>query len=300
MIDTERLRAFHAVAAEKSFSKAAEKLFRTQPAISQAIRLLERDLGERLFLRLGRTTELTEAGRILLERATEAFETLAQARAHIEALSGLRKGTLTLSASDTTSCYVLPPVLGAFRRQYPGIEVRVRNCPSPIAAAQVAAREADIGVVTLPIDHPKLAAETLTAREDVAICAAKHPLAKRKRATLHDLAEYPLLLLDKGANTRAFIDRQFEASGLRPVIAMELGSIEVIKRLVELDFGVSIVPRIAVRDEIKRKTLHALRIFKKDESRLLGVVYPQKGIMSPAAQVFVKMLKQRLTLRPRL
>lgn len=288
----ERLIAFRAVAAEKSFSRAAAKVFKTQPAVSQAVRLLEDELGEKLFLRLGRTVELTQAGRILLEHVDDALGSLGEARTRIQALKELREGELTIATSDTTACYLLPPVLSDFRRRYPRIEVTVLNRVSSVAAAKVAAHEADIGIVTLPVSAPKLTSEPLLPREDVGICAPDHALTRRKkRVMLRELVEHPLLLLDRGSSTRAFIDGLIERTGRTPKVAMELGSIEVVKKLVELDFGVSIVPRIAIQDEVHRGTLVALPLFRKADCRTIGIVYPGQGARSLAAQVFVKLLR---------
>jgi len=294
-METERLRTFLAVAREKNFTRAAEKLYRTQPAVSQSIRLLEEDLGEPLFLRLGRSAILTEAGQILREHATQAFDALDQGRIRIEALKELREGGLSVSASDTTSCYVLPNILKQFRNRYPGVELRIRNRPSPDAARQVADRETDIGIVTLPVDHPKLTTETIISREDVAICAPGHPLAGRSQATFADLLAHPLLLLDRGSNTRRFIDGKLAETGLVPDVAMELGSIEVIKKMVEMDFGVSIVPRIAVLREVRRRALEAMHIFGRDECRRLGFIYPSHGTPTLAARVFMKMMRESLS-----
>ncbi len=294
-MDTERLNAFLAVVSEKNFSRAAEKLFRTQPAVSQSIALLEEEIGERLFLRTGRTTVLTQAGQILLEHVTKAFHVLEQGQIRIEALKELREGELTISASDTTSCYILPKVLYEFRDQYPDVEIRIMNRPSPEAVKQVVARETDLGIVTLPVEHPKLVSETLIIREDVGICAPSHPLSGRKRINFSNFLSYPLLLLDRGSNTRSFIDRQILTMDLKPDITMELGSIEVIKKLVQMNFGVSIVPSIAIQDEIQMGRLCAIRIFKKDECRRLGVIYPAKSILPLAARVFIKMLRERIS-----
>jgi DNA-binding transcriptional LysR family regulator len=285
---------FRAVAQEKSFSRGARTVFRTQPAVSQAVKLLEREVGAKLFLRQGRTIELTQAGRILLEHVNEAFDSLERAQARIEALKELRSGTLKIAASDTTACHVLPGTLEPFRRAYPGVEIDISNRPSPVAAQQVVDHQADLAVVTLPIDHPKLTSEPLIVREDVAVCAPDHPLAKRRRISLAQLAVHPLLLLDRGSNTRGFIDAQFQTAGLSPTIAMELGSIEVICRLVQLDFGVSIVPRIAVEDAVKEGKLHSIRVFEKAQCRTLGIVYPATGIANLAAQVFARMLREDL------
>lgn len=290
-MDTDRLAAFRAVAQEKSFSRAADKLYKTQPAISHAIRGLEEELGERLFLRQGRTVALTPAGRVLLEHVDEAFDTLRRARGRIDALKGLREGDLTIAASDTTACYVLPDTLKAFRQRYPGVEVKILNRTSPAAARHVLKREADIGIVTLPAEHPRLASEPLAAREDVAICAPDHPLAERRRVTCSDLCKHTLLLLDHGSSTRAFIDEQLTQTGAAHRIGMELGSIEVIKRLVQLKFGVSIVPRVAVQEDVRDGRLKAFRIFPRAQWRRLGLIYPATGIASPAAAAFQEMLR---------
>ena len=295
ILDSQKLHVFLAVAKEKSFSKAAEILFRTQPAVSQSIRALEDELGERLFLRGRRTNALTQAGRILKEHAEEAFAALDRGRMRIESLKELKEGELVISASDTTSYYVLPQALSIFRRQYPGVEVRILNRPSPVSVEQVAAHESDIGIVTLPVSHPDLMAEPISVREDVAICAPDHPLARRSRINFEDLLIYPLILLDTGSNTRSFIDQRLAEMNVRPNISMEIGSIEVIKKLVQLDFGVSIVPRISVMEEAGQGILHYMSVFDRSEWRKLGVIYPRKGLYSLAAQVFVKMLKKELS-----
>jgi len=289
-MDLERLRAFQAVAREGSFSKAAEALFKTQPAVSHTVKTLERQLGETLFLRLGRETRLTHAGRLLLGHVEDAFATLERGRTRVEGLRELREGELTVAASDTTACHVLPPSLAEFRRRYPRVEVRVLNRPSPVAARLVARGDADFAVVTLPIRLERIRTEALAVREDLGICAAGHPLAARRRVRLEEFARYPLLLLDRGSNTRAFIDERLDELADPPTIAMELGSIEVIKRLVQLDFGLSIVPQVAVAEEARAGLLSTFRVFNKEDARRLGVALPDKGLRSHAAEVYLHML----------
>ena len=296
-MDMERLSAFRAVAREQSFSRAGARLFKTQPAVSQAVRSLEEELGQRLFVR-GRRSVLTPAGRVLLEHVEQAFDALERGRARLEALGELREGELAIGTSDTNACYVLPPVLRAFRARHPGVELRISNRPSPAAAEQVAAREVDVGFVTLPAQRAGLVSEPLVEREDVAICAPGHALASRRRVDLDTLLRHPLLLLDRGSSTRSFIDARLRAGGGDVHVAMELGSIEVIKALVALDFGVSIVPRIAVLAEVAAGSLHALRVFRRAEWRSLGVIYPARGPLARAAEVFVELA--RALLRPRL
>ena len=299
-MELSRLEAFCAVAKEKNFTAAAARLFRTQPAISQAVAALEADLDEKLFIRLGRQVRLTQAGEILLAHAEEAFRLLDQGRRRVAALRGLEAGELVVCASDTTCCYVLPEVLGRFRREHPGVEVRLINRPSPAAAALVAGYEADLGIVTLPLEHAGLKTRRLILREDVAVCAPGHPLASRRRAAFEDLLAYPLLLLDRGSNTRAYIDQRLAEAGRPADVVMETGSIEVIKRLVRLGFGVSIVPRVSVEEEVQAGLLAAVSVFRRAECRHLGLITPEKGTSSPAAEVFVRMLDEYVAKKKRL
>ena len=293
-LDSERLRAFHAVAREGGFSRAAARLHKTQPAVSQAVRALEEDVGEPLFLRLGRRVALTRAGEILLEHVEQSFAALDGARLRLAALSGLEAGELVIGTSDTNACYVLPPVLAAFRAAHPGIELRLANRPSPETERQVLEREVDVGFVTLPVEHPRLEAEPLLDREDVAIFAPGHRLAGRKRVRFEDLAREPLLLLDRGSRTRSWIDERLAACREAPRVAMELASIEVVKRLVTLGFGVSIVPRIAVEAEVAAGVLAVATLSPRGSARSLGVVYPRGAPLSRAADAFVALAREML------
>jgi len=291
-MELSRLEAFRAVAKEKNFTKAAARIFRTQPAVSQAVAALEDDLAEKLFIRRGRQVRLTQAGEILLGHVEEAFHLLDQGRRQVAALKGLEAGALTICASDTTCCYVLPEVLGRFRREHPAVEVRLINRPSPEAAGLVAGYEADLGIVTLPLEHAGLKTRRLILREDVAVCEPEHPLARRRRIRFEDLLPYPLLLLDRGSNTRAYIDQRLAQAGREARIIMETGSIEVIKRLVRLGFGVSLVPRVSVQEEVIAGHLAAIRVFRRDECRHLGLITPHRTVPSPAAEAFTAMLDE--------
>lgn len=293
-LDSERLRTFRAVVRAGGFSRAAEQLHKSQPAVSQSVRALEEDVGARLFHRLGRQVRLTPAGEILLEHVEQSFAALDAARSRLEALSSLEAGELVIGTSDTNACYVLPPVLAAFRSAYPGIEVRISNRPSPATERQVEAREVDVGFVTLPLESRKLSAEPLFVREDVAIFAPEHRLAARRRVRIADLADEALLLLDRGSRTRSLIDERLAVAGLEPRIAMELASIEVVKRLVALGFGVSVVPAISVEAEVRAGLLASARVFPRGQARSLGVVVPRDVPLSRAAERFVEMARALL------
>ena len=292
MDSMERLQAFHAVAKDTSFSKAALRIYRTQPAVSQAVKALELELGERLFLRRGRGVVLTQAGRILIEYVERAFVSLDRAKKRIEALQELRTGELTIATSDTTACYILPDVLNQFYSEYPEIELKIMNRSSPQAASSVIENRADLAIITMPLSVEGLIYEELAVREDVAIIWPNHPFIKRKRIKLSDLLSFPIILLDRGSNTRSFIDEQINKTGVVPKITMELASIEVIKKMVSLGLGVSIVPFISVEKEVGSGELFAVKVFSRTESRHLGIASPADGLYSLAARVFVRMLKE--------
>jgi DNA-binding transcriptional LysR family regulator len=294
-LNLERLRAFLAVARTHNFSRAAERLGKTQPSVSQAIARLEAAVGQTLFLREGRTTQLAPAGRLLLGHAERVFDELDRARDRLAGLGALRAGELVVGTSDTLAYYLLPPVFAAFRARHPGVELRLDNRPSPATIAQVAERAVDLGVVTLPVrpDH-RVALEPLRARKlmaEVAILPPGHPLARKRRLRLAELARHPLVLLDATTATRAALDDAFARLGLRPRVTMEMSSVEVLKRLVELGFGLSIVPALAVAREARARTLVVARISGL-AARRVALATPAGAPLSPAAAAFAALARQ--------
>ncbi len=298
-MELHRLRAFAAVAREGGFSRAARSLGQTQSAVSQAVAALEREVGEPLLVRAGRAVELTEAGRVLLAHAERAFAELHAAAGELAALRDLDRGSLAVGTSDTLATWLLPPVLAGFRERHPGVELRLDNRTSPAVAAQVAARRLDLGVVTLPLPadlrldgHPADAAlriEPLVDQPDVLICMPDHPLARRRRVTLADLDGQPLLLLDRTTAGRAWLDRRFAAARVRPRVVMEMSSVEVLKRLVELGFGLSIIPSCAVSGPLTAVPLAGL-----GRPRQVGIITPTVGPLSRATRSFIQVARERL------
>jgi DNA-binding transcriptional LysR family regulator len=293
----DRLGAFVAVAREGGFSRAARARGCTQSSLSQAVARLEQDLGETLFVRDGRTTHLSEAGRVLLAHAERAFAELDQARAELAELRNLTAGTLALGTSDTFATYLLPPVFAAFRARYPDVDLRLDNRPSPAIAARVGERALDLGVVSLPLPAALAEAvriEALAPQRDVVIVPAGHALAKLRRVSLEKLATLPLLLLDASTATRSYLDAGFAALGVRPRVRMEMSSVEVLKRLVELGFGVSVVPALAAAREVASGVLAAVPLAAPGSVRQIGLVTPTSGPLSRAARAFIEVARAEL------
>jgi DNA-binding transcriptional LysR family regulator len=294
-LDSGRLETFLAVARERGFSRAARALHKTQSSISQAVAQLEAELGERLFDRVGRGALLTEAGRLLVPHAEAIFEEMQRARVHIESARALETGELVIGTSDTLACYLLPPVLAAFRTRFPRVELRLDNRPSPATTAAVAERRVHVGVVSLPLpppDDPRVHVEALLPQADRVICPPGHPIGGRRRITLADLSRHPLLLLDRSTGTRAFLEAAFAQRGLVPSVIMEMSSVEVLKRLVELGFGLSVVPDFAATRETAARTLVARPIADLPAGRSVGLCTPASTPLPRATAAFVELARK--------
>jgi DNA-binding transcriptional LysR family regulator len=299
MMNLEQLRGFYTVAQECSFTKAAKKLFRTQPAISSQIKLLEDELGEPLFQRIGKTVRLTQAGEILRQHVVSIFDHLDIAQRQIQELHGLQRGRLVIGSSDTITIYILPEILKTYRQRYPNIEIAIRNKTSLEVAELVLEGVVDFGIVTLPIEHEMLHVEVLCAYPDVAICPPDHPLANQKMVSLIDLSSYPLLLLEPGSNTRRFLEQVFADYNVPLHSAMDLGSVDVIKQMVAIGLGVSIVPLYAVEAGSDAEELVALPL-KELPPRQIGVIRNrQSDYLSLAGKEFVSMFKRYIKKNPK-
>ena len=298
---SDRLKLFDAVVRRGGFSAAARALGLTQSSVSQGIAALEADVGQALFDRSSRKLRLTEAGEALRGEASGVLDALEQARSVLQRLGPVTTGTLSLGATDTLATHVLPPVFAAFRAQHPGVELHLDNRPSPAIAEKVASRELDLGVVSLPLPHASVAVESLTQvplveQRDVVIVPRGHALAKKAKARLQDLAKYPLVLLDRTTASRAWLERHFALAQLTPRVAMEMSSLEVLKRLVELDFGVSVVPELAVQAEVAARRLVALPLVGA-ERRMVGLLLPR--VPTRAATAFAELARAALSGRLR-
>ena len=212
-MDLQQLRGFYEVTREQSFTKAASRLFLTQPAISQQVKALEEELGDQLIERRRGGVVLTPAGEILFRRTRHMLDHLKGAREELDALRNILTGTVTVATSDTNCMYTLPAVLERFRREYPQVAVVVLNKLSSEVGQLVAEDEVDFGLATLPMVQGNLVTESLLTRRDVLICPPEHRWAKRRQITVQALAGESLLVLEQGSMSRTLLDeafRQFE------------------------------------------------------------------------------------------
>ena len=293
-MEFEQLRGFLETAREKSFTRAAEKLFRTQPAVSLQVKSLETELGQRLFERQGKRVSLTDAGRVLYGHAEQIIAQIDAIREDLSGLDLLEKGRLSIATSDTNCAYVLPPVVEAFCHRYPGVEVKLTDRMSPEVSRLVVEGAVDFGIATLPVLDSRLDTEPLFERKEIVIAGPEHALAKRSRLTLANVADEAILALESGSTCRSLMDRVFMEAGIEPRIAMELGSIEVIKKYVSIGLGIAIVPEAAVSVDMSEGRLTQLKV-RGIPSQSVGIVRRAGGHLSSSAEAFIDTLKSHLS-----
>lgn len=286
-----QLEVFLAIARARSYRSAAEALHTSQPALSQHMRELEAELGVRLLDRLSRGVALTEAGRLLEDRAKRVFATLTDVRDGLGELQGLRRGSLLVGASTTPGIYVLPGVIGEFRRRYPGIDLRLQIGNSRVIEAAVQAHEIDLGVVGghgLAPGEECLAAGL--ADELVLILPPRHPWARRREVSPSRLADEALLVREEGSATRRVTERALERAGVGWRVSMELGHTEAIKRAVMAGLGVAFVSVQAVRSEVADRRLAAVRLRGLRIRRHFHMIHSEARTLSAGARALVVML----------
>jgi len=249
-----RLQVFHAVAKVSSFTRAAESLHMTQPAVTHQIRQLEEELGTRLFDRANNRISLTGAGEEVFAYASRILGLYGEMQESVKALTGERAGLVTLGASTTVAEYMLPELLGEFRRRFPDVRIRLRVANTDAVVAMVADNEIDLGVVEGAVDNRTLLVEECRRDELQVLVPPEHPLAAQDSVAPADLLGWPFLFREDGSGTRSVIERYLEEHGIdvaqleRP---FELGSTEAIKGAVRAGTGVSILSGATLEKEIR-------------------------------------------------
>ena len=292
-----QLKAFLAVAQDGSFSRAAEKLYLTQPAVSKQIQALEEALGMRLFDRVGRSILLTEAGNILRDHAHIVFQTLEEARETITQLRGLQRGHLRISAASTIGTYMLPQPLGELKAQFPGIEISLAITNKARVVQQVLNHEVELGFVGPPVEPAELEREEYLLDELVLILAPTHRLAREESVGVAELAEEVFILREQGSGTREIMEEELGRVHVSLKKAMELGSTEAIKQAVAANLGVSIVSKFAISLEILQGRLAVARLPELNLRRQLFVIHHGGRTLSPAAQEFCSLLRRSAVVR---
>ncbi|HVZ60490.1 MAG TPA: LysR family transcriptional regulator [Terriglobales bacterium] len=286
-MDFDQLETFLEVVKHLSFSRAAEKRFRTQPAISAQIRGIEEEVGAKLLDRTGGKVSVTAAGKVFHRYAEDAIEARRAVITAMQEMQHIPRGEIVVGANEGTCLYVLPEVFAEFKRQYPGVGVNIDRMESAKVLESVVANSVDFGVVALPVNDKRLTVVQIHKDELVIIVPPDHALAKSKKVGFADIAPYPLLVPETG-RTRDAIEQLFHELDIKPNISMELDSSELLKRFVEAKVGVGFIARSNVRDDVRSGVLAALTIADASIRRDVALVFRKDKALSRAALAFIE------------
>jgi DNA-binding transcriptional LysR family regulator len=283
-----QLQSFLAVARAKSFRRAAEKLALSQPALSQQIKELERELDAQVFDRLGRAIALTQAGRLLEEYAQRIVSMVQGLREAMGQLRGLERGALRLGASTTPGIYLLPGLLARFKTRHPKTEVSLHIGNTREIEERVRATEVDLGIVGGHVsDAKETCVEARLLDRIVLIIPRQHPWAARRAVSGERLREECLLVREEGSATRRVIDTALDHAGISPGSRLELGHTEAIKQGVLAGLGVAFVSEYAIRSELAARRLRTVRVQGIAIQRHFHVIRYEGRVLSPLERAFL-------------
>ena len=296
-MDLRQLEIIRAIAETGSFTAAGQKLHVSQSAISRQILLLEDEMKEPVFLRVGRRIRITPAGESLLQLSHRVFQDLKDTIAGITDSQESLRGTVRLLGGMTVCLYVFPPLLTELKRQHPQIDLKLVTGSSERCIAQLRAGAGDLALLTLPVEQPDLVTVPVLQEELLVVTAAKHPLSKKRKIVPADLVGEPFVLFESGSNTRRAIDEFFINARIEPHIVMETENVEIIKAMVRNGIGVTIIPYQAVSRDVAAGQMFCARIEGRSLVRETGWVYPKMSRTPRAVQEVIRAFER---VRPKL
>jgi DNA-binding transcriptional LysR family regulator len=283
------LQVFLTVATEKSFSRAAERLLRTQPAISLALQRLEQELQEKLIDRSGKGLLLTDAGRTVLEYARR-FESLEQEMENsLAELRDKSAGRLTIGANESTSLYLLRHI-ERYRELYPKVKVQVRRSLSSRIPNELLDGNLELGVISYDPGDERLKSKVIYIDALAFVVSPRHRLAHRKMVSISELGAENFVAHNVVSPYREVVVREFQAHKVPLRMDLEMPTIETIRKMVQSNMGVAFVPRMCVEQEIEQKTLAEVRIKELHMERKIRLVYPTRRGLSHAAKAFLEVV----------
>jgi DNA-binding transcriptional LysR family regulator len=300
-VDLRQLEILQAIAETGSFTACGRKLHVSQSAVSRQILLLEEELGEPLFLRVGRQVRMTPAAESLVQLGQRVFQDVKDTLGRITDRTGNLRGTLRLSGGMTVCLYVFPPLLKHLRRVHPHLDTRLTVATANQSVAEIRAARIDAGLLTLPVEESDLVTVPALREELLLMTTPKHPLARHRVVAPQDLAEQPFVLFEPGSATRRVIDHFFASQNIEPIVVMDTENVEIIKAMVRTGLGISIVPYQAIAREVRAGQLFCTRIQGHELFRETGWVYARANrtprMITELLTAFEE-VRGRLTLAP--
>ena len=290
-MDFDQLTTFVQVAKLKSFSKAGQKVFRSQSAVSAQIRQLEQAYKAKLLDRSAKSVELTPAGGVLFDYAERLLRLRDESMQIVADRGSVVQGPVTFGANEATCLYLLPDILAEFRRRYPLVHISIYRNFSHKILQRLEEGSLDLGIVTLPLKSPNLKMHIINRDRLRFMVSSKNPLAQRSHVTLEEIAAAPLIF-PKTGYTRQVLDKLFRPHRSRLQVAMELPSIGMIKTFVAADVGTSIISENFARDQVKSGEVKLLNVEGVELWRELALVYRRDRSLPRAVQSLINMIRE--------
>src|SRR5229473_1988661 len=288
-MDLDQLHTFLEIVRLKSFSKAAQSCYRTQPAVSAQVRQLEQEMNAPLFARLGTKIALTPAGDIFARYAEQILDLRRRAQDSINELERVPRGELVIAANEATCIYVLPLVFSEFKKKFPNVQILVDRSYGSRVVEAVVENQADFGITQLPVKEKRVQVADIYRDEIRVIAPAQHAIAEMSSVSCHDLVPFPLLLPTSGT-TRARLNAWLEPVEDRIQVSMELDSTEMMKRFTMAGLGLSFLAASNCREEIAAGKLRAVSLGPESMMRRLGLIYRKDKALSKAALGFIQVV----------
>lgn len=291
------LAVFHAIAETGSITASAQRLHISQPALSRELKVFEDRLGVTLFERHPKGMRLTQAGEVLRDYASRLFALEHAAEAAMRDFASSRGGRLTIGASNTIGTYVLPRMLAAFRREYPGVDVSLFVGNTEQVSRGVMDMRFILGFIEGPLHEEGLRATTFQDDELIPVVAADHALAGKKRLSNADIAEQTLLMREPGSGTRELVAEMLQAQGIDCKSTMEFGNTEALKQAAIHGAGIAWLPRISMSGDVADSLLHELPAPRFRVLRPLKILLRDRAYLEPQMQTFLKLIHPSLLTR---
>jgi LysR family transcriptional activator of glutamate synthase operon len=297
-MDIQQLRVFRVAARAGGFTRASEELNLSQSTVSQHIKQLEDGLGCSLFLRVGKRVHLNESGKLLLQYSDKIFSEIKNAEMAVRELNTLQRGTIRLGSSTTPLIYLLPRILGGYKKSYPQIELILVTGTSEVLLQSLSAQTIDMAIVMERTAHSQSIRIIPAMRDElVVVLNAGHPLATKEILEADDLRSLPFINHMPGTSIHSLLESYFESMNVRPKVTMELENVEAIKGLIRAGLGASVLPRCSVGGVAQSAALKALRIRGFPMERELGLALPKSDILPIAIRKLASWILKGLSSR---
>jgi DNA-binding transcriptional LysR family regulator len=294
-MDFRQLEMFLAIVDEGGFTKAAAKLFVAQSAISRKVRLLEDELHEPLFLRVGNRVLLTHAGRALAAHSRAIFERLQRAADEISGAVETHQVGLTLGTGVTACIYMLPPLLRRFRERFPRVELKIVTGADAVLAQEISNGRIDLGWLALPIYNRHLSTIRLVDEEMVIVVSVDHPWSQRGTIKAQELVEFPLIMIRRDSAAGHTLYAMFKRLGVTPHITMEHSTFATIRPLVEINLGISIMPLMMFAREPRNPRVHILHFEEEHPELEFGLVHAKTPQLPKLVEEMIRLFEENLS-----